>query len=463
MSLALTLGVGCAAKGERALREDLARAGQTLAELPADFDDVDGAEEGALPNFDGTPQSYVDYALVHDHRLRAGWERWRAATHRIARERRMPMPMISYGVFVSPVETRVGPQRQRLSLRQSFPWPGELLAGADAATAAARAMQREFEAQALELRATVLRAYWQLWLIRQTRGVVNEQLELYAATAELARSRLSLGQVTLADVQQIDLGQARMADQLAGIDELELAAQAELLAAVAAPPMTDAPTSAAMPELLQPEADEDALRQALVDHPRLEVWTTRAEVGELRAKEARAARAPSFSVNVDWIEVGPARMSGVADSGKDAVMIGLGIDVPLWQGNYAHEQKAAEADAAAARSEWAAARDRAGADLAVTLTRLRDSARRVLLNEDTLIPQAQGALESTLGGYASGNGQLSAILLAQRELLELRLETLRLSAAHAVAWAELERVVGREVAAVPVRSESKKTEVDHGA
>ncbi|MFO7565787.1 MAG: TolC family protein [Enhygromyxa sp.] len=444
----LALLSGCVAAGEAATRAELQRAGATLDALPQVTDEAplgDDWADAEAPSFDGSPGAYVAYALEHDHGLRAKWERWRAATHRVARERRLPMPNLSYSLFVLPIETRVGPQRHRLGLQQRFPWPGQLLAGADAAAAAARVAQREFEAAALELRAEVLEAYWQLWLIREAQVVEREQLELFAALAELARSRLEVGRSTLADVQQIDLEHARLADQLDGLIEAETKAQVRLIGAIAAPPGTEAPTSELLPALEQPTVDEPQLRASLVDHPLLERWSEQARVGELRVKQARRARAPGLSLGVDWIEVGPARMSGVADSGKDALSVTVGVELPLWQRNYAEDQRAAEAEAAAAHAEWAATRDRAAAQLGVALASVRDTARRARLHETTLIPQAETALESTLGGYATGEGELAAILLAERELLGLRLALRELLAEHAIAWAELERIVGHPV------------------
>ncbi len=439
---------GCVTSGEVVNREALARAGETLAALPVVDEEAPLGDDWArdeVPSFDGGPEGYVGYALEHDHGLRAKWERWKAATHRVARERRLPMPMLSYSLFVLPIETRVGPQRQRLGIQQRFPWPGELLAGADAAAAAARVARREFEAEALELRARVLEAYWRLWLIREARTVEAEQLELYGAIAELARSRLELGRTSLADVQQIELGRARLADRIDGLAEAETKAVAMLTGAVAAPPGTEAPTLAKLPKLEQPRDDASQLRASLAEHPLLERWAAQAEVGELRVKEARNARAPGFSLGVDWIDIGPARMSGVAGSGKDALSISVGIELPLWQRNYAEDQRAAEADTSAARAEWAAARDRAATQLELALASIRDTSRRAQLHESTLIPQAEGALESTLGGYATGEVELAAILLAEHELLALRLAWIELHAEHAIAWAELERIVGRGV------------------
>jgi outer membrane protein, heavy metal efflux system len=438
-------GSGCVAAGELSTRGDLERAGATLAALPrADGDEPLGGDPNAsdaseTPSFDGSPEAYVGYALAHDQGLRAKWERWRAATHQIAKQRQLPMPMLSYAVFVSAAGT--GPHR--LGIQQRFPWPGALLAGADAAAAEARVAQREFEAEALELRAEVLAAYWQLWLIREVQGVEAEQLELYGAITELARSRLELGRSTLADVQQIDLGHARLADDLDSLREAENKAAATLIGAIAAPPGTAAPTRSELPLLAEPAADVVELRASLVGHPRLGRWAAQAEAGEWKVKQARRARAPGFVLGVDWIKAGPMQMPDMPNS--DAVMIDVGIELPLWQRNYAEDQRAAAAETAAARAEWAEAHSRAAAALDITLATIRDTARRARLYETTLIPLAEGALESTLGGYATGNVALASILSAERELLGLRLARVQLHAEHALAWAELERIVGHGV------------------
>ena len=139
----------------------------------------------------------------------------------------------------------------------------------------------------------------------------REQLELYEGILSVARGRLEVGQASLADVQQLDLARARVDDELIGLDEIEHEAAADLIAAIAAPPGIDTPTSASPPALELPQESEAQLRVALVDHPRLDRWSVRAEASDLRVKEARNARAPAFSLGVDWIEVGPARMAAM--------------------------------------------------------------------------------------------------------------------------------------------------------
>src|SRR5690606_13255743 len=91
------------------------------------------------PQLDGSFEAYLIHALRQHPELRAAYEAWRAQALRIEPARRWPEPMLSYGYFVRSVETRVGPRRPRVGVRQEIPWPATLEAGAEAAAAMARA------------------------------------------------------------------------------------------------------------------------------------------------------------------------------------------------------------------------------------------------------------------------------------------------------------------------------------
>src|SRR5690606_1669905 len=122
----------------------------------------------------------------------------------------------------------------------------------DAASAQARAMQRRFEAQALSVAQRVEAAYWHLWQIRTTRSIHREHLDVIRGLSESVRARMSTGVATLADLQQIDLAAARIADNIRGMDEAERGAEAFLRAAIGVAadypvPTPDEPAAAGMP------------------------------------------------------------------------------------------------------------------------------------------------------------------------------------------------------------------------
>ena len=63
----------------------------------------------------------------------------------------------AFGYFVRSVETRVGPQRARISLQQAFPWPTRLTAGSDAASGRGTARAQKLASPSIGLEAEAYR------------------------------------------------------------------------------------------------------------------------------------------------------------------------------------------------------------------------------------------------------------------------------------------------------------------
>ncbi len=413
--------------------------------LPADLGapHEEGPRDDAPTTFDGTLASYVAYAMRKSPELQASFERYRASVYRISRARRLPEPTISFGYFLRSIETRVGPQLARVSLAQTFPWPTKLRAASDAASAEAEALARRFDAEALALTRRVSEAYYALWQLRETRTVQREHLEVLLALAESVRARVQTGQASLSEQQQVDLSCARQSDLILGLDERERVQAAALRALLGAPYAAQLPTTEPPDARSLSEPDAALVREALA-HPSITSFARRAEAKEHAARSEAADRYPSFSVGLDWVITGEARMPNVQDSGKDAVMIGAGIRVPLFFGSYADAARALQAEARAERAEEQSQKLRALSELDAHSAAVRDAARRAALYRDTLVPQAASAYESVLGAYVSGRGNIAATLLAQRDLLDLRLELLRARTDLAQGWARLDQVLAHE-------------------
>ncbi len=446
LMLAMTVASSCVAptlrEQERALEAAQADLGRDPLASPGA--EPEGAP-GASIELDGSLEAYVAHAYAHSPELEARYARWRAETRRIRGAARLPDPTVRYTGFILPVETRGGPQRHRVSVQQRFPWPTQITAARDAASQRAWAQQQAFEAEALRIRERVVTAYWRLWLVREVEAVEAEQREVLAALSEAARARLETGRASLADLQQTDLQRVRLQDELDGLDEQERGLGAMLLGAAAVDERTEAPTRPTPPELREVAESPDELLAAIEAHPDLERLELLAQAHEQQARAEEGKRRPGFSLSVDWIEIGPGPDPAADISGRDALGVGVGIEVPVWGRAEKERAEASRAEASARRADRAALRLAARTELEVQLAAVRDSARRAQLHESTLVPQATGVLESRLGQYAVGEGTLDSILIAQRDLVALEEGLARARAEHAVAWARLERVVGRQV------------------
>lgn len=389
---------------------------------------------------DGDLAAYLRTALAQSPQLWAAYSAWDAEVRGIQGASTLPEPTLGLGIFLRSVETRVGPQQARVSLQQSLPWPTELVGRHDAAVAQARVAQAQFDAVVLDVSAQVLWAYWTLWEVRANRRTHSTHVVVLQDLSSTLRARMEIGAATLADVQQVDLTRARLEDALLSLDARERRAEANLRAVIGGAE-GELPTLQDPPPAQRPVLDLERITALAMEHPLLGAAGAREDAAQAAVQVAQSQRAPGLTLGVDWIPTGPAAMDDV-DSGKDAVMLGVGFRVPLWQRAYAEDVRsmAAMQDVRAAQSQ--SLRLQLGAQVEDAYIRVVDGARRVDVVEHSLLPQAEGTYTSLLGSYSVGKASVAQVLLAQRDLLELQVLLDSEQAELERAWAELEQLCG---------------------
>ena len=388
-------------------------------------------------------QVYVHLGLQNNPAVQAAFAQWSAAVHDIAQARALPSPTLSFGVFIRAIETRTGPQRVRANLQQSLPWPDERAAQHAGAEAAARAMAAALADTTLQVRHQIQLAYWALWEIRAIRATHEAHLSVVDSLSETLRARMEVGSAGLADVQQVDLSRARLESDVQSMYAAETLAMASLREAVGVVDAALVPTEAP-PTLATPAHSHEVLLEQLGEHPTHMAVQQHGVAAEHAVAVARAQRRPGVSVGVDWVGIGAE--ATVADTGRDAVAVGVGLQLPIWQRVHAENIRAAEDRAQAVMAAQQDVQLQLHAAVVRMHAQVEDSARRVVVNRDVLLPQAEAVHTALLGQYAAGSAQVAQLLLAQRDLLELTIERDQALADHARAWAGLELACGGPVA-----------------
>ena len=405
-----------------------------LATVPVDLPDAPSGDD-----LDGL----VAYALFHQPALAAAAATRRAASAQVAGAGSLSDPRLMWGEMIEPVETRVGPQQRVISLQQSVPWPGTLGARRSAASSRADAAGAREQEVVVQVAAAVRRAWARAAWLAETRRVVALQIELARSLEAVVRADYEAGQGRYGDLLQAQVEIARLEDRLVGLDDRDDAARAALNEALGRDPAA----ALAMPTRLRSAGVGG--QPADVVHPRLEVLTHRTAAALAEAEAARRAGRPGFVLGVDWIQVGDARMDGVAGDGRDALVARVGLNLPIWRGKHDGAVAAAEARAAATKAE------RRAQDLMLASRRVaaavdrRDAARRETLYRDDLLPRARQAYEILLAAYRAGGGVFADVLAAQRTLLQLDHDLLDARRDVQLALADQEVAAGARLSDVP--------------
>jgi len=406
--------------------------------------DWDGSTPPVL-KADATLDDYLAYAAIHNAGLEAAFYRWKAALEEIPQARAMPQPRVTYAEFIREVETRVGPQRRKLSVTQRFPLFGRLGLQGGVAAEAAELQRARYESVKLSLFHRVKRAYADLYYLARSIRITEENVQLLTYLESVARKSYSAGGVSHGAVikAQVELG--RLEDRLRALRDMGRPRVAALNAALGRSSTTPIPFPSDLPADPREISIEELHAELLTNSPDLKAIDARVSREEAAAALARRKWLPDVTIGADFIDTGEARMPGVADSGKDPIMAMVSIDLPLWSGSLRAEAREADARSRAALRERADRENGLLADLEMTFFQFEDAERRIDLYRNTLIPKAEQSLGVAEQAFAAGDAGFLDLIDAQRTLLEFDLALERARCDRLVGFAKLELLVGKEI------------------
>jgi outer membrane protein TolC len=314
------------------------------------------------------------------------------------------------------------------------------------ALAGAKAAQQQYEAAKLKLFDEVKQAYFELYYLGRAIEITEENVRLLASFEEVARSKYEAGTAQNADVIKAQLELDRLRDRLRTLQGVKIPTLARLNAALNRP--TGAPL--AWPANFPPaeiSTSTPALIQRLAgSNPELQSLDFLAEKEKANIGLARKAFYPDVTLGVNYAVTGPARMPGVADSGKDPVMVWFSINIPFWQNKYREEVSATESRYAAARQERQDRTNLMTADLQLALFKFEDAQRKMTLYRDDLIPKADENVKVIQRSFEAGKSDFLSLVDAERSLLELQLTYERAVSDREQALSTVEKLVGGDVA-----------------
>lgn len=282
-------------------------------------------------------QNYLVEAAENNPGLKGKFNEYQAALEKIPQAGAFPDPQITFGYFIQPVETRLGPQKARISLSQMFPWFGTSGAKEDAAAEMARSKYEMFEEAKVRLFYDVKSTWYNLYYTTKTIAVTAGNLKIMNTLRELALAKVESGSALASDVLRAEMEIADLENQLLFLKDSYLEQQTSFnnLLNVDKTRMVSIPDSLITIDFeLSREAVLDSIRSG--NHNILQLEFSRSSY----VKQATAARKmgkPGLMAGIDYVVVGEGSnsMAGISESGKDALAFPvIGITIPLYRKKY---------------------------------------------------------------------------------------------------------------------------------
>ena len=363
---------------------------------------------------------------------------YRAALERAPQLSQLPDPEIGAGVFPLPVETRLGAQSFRLGATQMLPWFGTLDSKKELELAKAKALYERIAARRLELYYQVEEAYYQLYGIRQSRMIIERNVQFLESLEELARIKVESGRATLADVLRVQLKLEELQQELRILEISEtnpLATLNQLLHRPAGTPVqvADSLTFAAIP------FSRDTLLASIeTNHPVLRMYALQQEVSRAAIQVNELNGKPMFGLGLDYIMVNQRTDMELPNNGRDILQLRATVKVPLFREQYKAKEReeqfriqALEHQKDEVLDRFTAAIERAYADYETA--RLQ----RELYQRQQQITRS--AIEILQASYSTAGSNFDELLRLERELIDYDLKMLKAIVKSHLAVSSIQR------------------------
>lgn len=390
-------------------------------------------------------QEYLKIAAVNNPGLQSAFYDWKAALEQMGSVGALPDPAITFGHFIENVETRVGPQKQKIGLRQMFPWFGTLGNKEDIAFERSNASYKKFQSEFLKVLYRVKSAYYDYYLLGREIEITKENIMLLKFWESIARSKYTVDLKQHPDVIKAHLELGKLEDRLLTLEDMKKPIETRLLTALNIPDTVSLPIPLRIELQEVTASDKGYTNDIIQNNPDLDAIKYTIEKEKLAVELAKKSSLPNFTLGLDYIVTGEAANRELDESGKDSWLISVGITLPIWSGKNDAKKNEARARQRSAQYLFEKKENQLITLAERVIFEHDDALRKINLYRDGLVPKAEQSLNAAYIAYQAGKADFLNVLDAQRHLLDFQLMLDRSKTDLAKRKAELDMLTGVEI------------------
>ncbi len=387
---------------------------------------------------------YLKTAAENNPDLKAKFSAYNAALEVIPQVGTLPDPQLSFGYFISPIETRVGPQRAKLGLSQMFPWFGVLNAKENVAVQIAKSKYEIFEQAKSKLFFEIKSTFYNLYFIGKGIGITQDNIGILNTFQQLAIIKIETGKASIVDEMRVEMEINELKNQLAYLADSKYALEVKFNKLLNNPDNNPVVIPDDLPNDNLAVSKEALLDSITVQNHLIKQLNYRMQALRHQEVVAKKIGLPQFSIGLDYAIIGKSSNPNLGnENGQNAfVFPKIGISIPLYRKKYtaivkevAFNFEAAQFKKQDKQNELIYLFERGYKDY-------KDAARRIDLYQRQS-KLAEKSLNVLLTAYSSDGQNFEEVLRMERKVLKYALESDKASADKSAAAAFINYLLGK--------------------
>lgn len=392
-------------------------------------------------SFTQTLEEYFQIAAENNPELKAKYKRAEAAMEKIPQVSTLQDPSFSFGFFISPVETRVGPQRAKFSLTQMFPWFGTLKAQGNVAALNAEAQFQTFIDAKNKLYYKVAQAYYPLLELYQIEAIEKENKAILETFKTIANAKYENGKGTMVDLLRVDMMIDDVKTNLSILESQKKPLKTRFNKLLNRDQNDSITIPTEVPSIQVQSFDEsDSL---FAEHPLMEQLNLQIKASEAKVLAVKKQGLPKIGVGLDYVLVGKRTDMDVPGNGRDVLMPMVTMSIPIFIKKY----RAAEKEANLMRESYQFKKEALDNQLTV---QYENALFKIEQQLDLLelynhqIERTEQSIKLILASYQNTGNDFEEVLRMQQQLLKYQKLSVNVLVKYHIAVEEIKYITSKK-------------------
>jgi outer membrane protein TolC len=387
-------------------------------------------------------EAFVNEVLQSNPKLQAYKTRIQSSEARVPQATAWEDPQAAVEYYATPI-TSANPFRDGMetdySLQQAIPLFGQKSLMGDVARANVRMTEQSAASIERSLIAEAKRSYAMLYSTQRRLDVNEENQRLLRQIIESARAKYSVGLTSQGDVLKVQVELAKLQNDRATLQQELTATEAMMNALRSKPSNTPiGQVASKLPTEFKGKLEE-LFDRSLTDRPEVRAMKFEIEMNNAEVAVAKRMRFPEFMLRGMYKQM---------KEGTDqwAAMVGINIPLAPWGiGKYSGKIEESELNVRSSEQSLLDMQNMVRAEVSDTYAKVQSRWQQIDRYQQTILPQAEQALQSTLAAYQTDKADFLSLLDTYRLVQMFKMEYYMAVGEYYSGLAALERAVGSDL------------------
>lgn len=390
----------------------------------------------------------IDEAIQVSPKIKMLKSKMAVAGSKIEQGTNLPDPMLTLGLVNMPTNSFSFTQEPMtgkiIGLTQAFPFPGGLGTASDVKAMDTLIVAQEIEDFKNEIRKSISTLYFDLRLVREEIVFSNESMSLLKQISEVVKSKYEVSEASLQNIIQVEVQITRVQERIETLLGRENAILSEFNALLLREESSTVETNEIAPIKNNTYSSVALIKTANEFRPFLKGIELSEQKSKLMENYADYSYYPNFQVGLQYTQRDYSSVTG--QNWNDFFSVVVGVTLPLgYGGKYSSKVNEAKYLQSFYREQYSSSIQSLNQAFGKITAKLNELHIREKLISQTLLSQAEQALQASLSDYQVGRIDFVNVINTENDILKIKTDLLKIRTEYSKNIAQLEFLVGTKI------------------